>query len=94
MLEMLTVGSACMTAAQDRRASSIRPDIAKLAMVAWAREGRAPLVLQVHDSLVVETSSDQALAVGEELARVMTSAASLAVPLEVEIKRGESLAEV
>ena len=69
-------------------------DIAKLAMVAWAREGRAPLVLQVHDSLVVETSSDRALAVGEELARVMTSAASLAVPLEVEIKRGESLAEV
>jgi len=32
MLEMLTVGSACMTAAQDRRASAIRPDIAKLAM--------------------------------------------------------------
>ena len=51
-------------------------------------------LLREGDIIFQETSSDQALAVGEELARVMTSAASLGVPLEVEIKRGESLAEV
>lgn len=87
-------GNALQRVAVNAPIQGTAADIAKLAMVAWAREGRAPLVLQVHDSLVVETSSDQALAVGEELARVMTSAASLVVPLEVEIKRGESLAEV
>lgn len=87
-------GNALQRVAVNAPIQGTAADIAKLAMVAWAREGRAPLVLQVHDSLVVETSFDQASAVEADLARVMTSVASLAVPLEVEIKRGTSLAEV
>lgn len=87
-------GSALQRVAVNAPIQGTAADIAKLAMVAWAQENQAPLVLQVHDSLVVETSPGQAPAVEEALARVMTSVATLAVPLEVEMKRGVSLAEI
>jgi DNA polymerase-1 len=60
----------------------------------FAGDGDVRLFLQIHDSLVCECPEERAAEVGEALASVMRSAAALAVPLEVELKTGRSLADV
>ncbi|MCO5100982.1 MAG: DNA polymerase I [Burkholderiaceae bacterium] len=64
-------------------------DLVKLAMIAvqrWIeREAlRSRLILQVHDELVLEVPDDELDAVREQLPRMMSAVATLAVPLEVE----------
>ena len=73
-------------------------DIARRAMVnfdrAFAGDGEVRLFLQVHDSLVCECPVTRAEDVGRALREIMTGAATLSLPLEVELKTGGSLAEV
>ena len=73
-------------------------DIARKAMLGFeerfAGDGEVRLFLQIHDSLVCECPQKRAGEVGEALAEVMKSAATLAIPLEVELKEGRSLADV
>jgi len=69
-------------------------DIMKIAMVkvhrALLEEGLdSRLVLQVHDELLVETASGEEEKVRDILRQGMMSAASLKVPLEVEINSGK-----
>ncbi len=64
-------------------------DLVKLAMIAvqrWIeREAlRSRLILQVHDELVLEVPDDELDAVREQLPRMMSAVATLAVPLEVQ----------
>ncbi len=70
-------------------------DIIKLAMIGVARALRdsgldAHLILQIHDELIVECRTEDADAVSEILRKEMQSAASLPVPLTVEVSRGAS----
>lgn len=71
-------------------------DILKLAMVNVARqlEGfKSRLLLQVHDELVLEVADEEAPLVEKIVRRCMEGAATLVVPLEVDIKLGKSWAE-
>ena len=73
-------------------------DVVKVAMLkvqaALAREGLdARMLLQVHDELVVEAAERSVEKVSELLRREMQGAASLAVPLLVEVGHGRSWAE-
>ena len=68
-------------------------DIIKIAMVRVYRrlkaEGlRAKLILQVHDELIVETPLDEAERVSKLLAEEMEGAATLSVPLSVDVHTG------
>ena len=68
-------------------------DIIKRAMLAvdgWLVSERAPatLVMQVHDELVLEVDAGAVEAVRARVAALMTGAAELSVPLEVEIGVG------
>ena len=68
-------------------------DIIKRAMIAvdaWCREhhGQARLIMQVHDELVLEVAQTHMAAVREAVRRCMNDAASLRVPLRVEIGTG------
>ncbi|MDO9507962.1 MAG: DNA polymerase [Thermovirgaceae bacterium] len=74
-------------------------DIARVAMIRYSRAVReagldAPLVLQVHDSLVCECSPSIRDEVSALLVSSMEGAASLSVPLEVQIKSGVSFEEI
>jgi DNA polymerase-1 len=73
-------------------------DIARRAMLDFDRafppDGEVRLFLQIHDSLVCECPAERADEVGETLCRVMKAAATLSIPLEVELKKGQSLADV
>jgi DNA polymerase-1 len=51
-------------------------------------------VLQVHDSLVVECSPGQEEEVSRLLRVSMEGAASLSVPLDVQIKRGATFEDI
>jgi DNA polymerase-1 len=78
---------------------STAADIAKLAMIAYSRtplsaEGRHPLVLQVHDSLVCECPESEIEQAAETLRKSMENAVSLSIPLTVEIKGGDSFASI
>jgi DNA polymerase-1 len=73
-------------------------DIVKIAMVrlheALARERPdAKLLLQVHDELVLEVAEGDLAATAEIVKREMEGAATLAVPLDVEVGQGHSWAE-
>ena len=73
-------------------------DIVKIAMVrvqgALQRERPGSLLLlQVHDELVLEVADGEVEPVQELLRREMVAAASLKVPLEVEVGSGRSWAE-
>ncbi|HEX9188105.1 MAG TPA: DNA polymerase, partial [Vicinamibacteria bacterium] len=73
-------------------------DIVKIAMIrlhgALAREGLdAALILQVHDELVLEVGEKDLLAVEAVVKREMEGAATLKVPLDVEVGHGRSWAE-
>ncbi|MFO0041979.1 MAG: DNA polymerase I, partial [Pseudomonadota bacterium] len=68
-------------------------DIIKRAMIAvdgWLRHlnGRAAMILQVHDELVLEVRDEAVDEVVEGLVARMTAAAALAVPLDVDVGRG------
>lgn len=70
-------------------------DIIKMAMVktekALEKSGLcAKLILQVHDELIVESKREDAEKVAELLRENMENAVSLAVPLSVEVKIGNS----
>lgn len=78
---------------------STAADIAKLAMIAYSKtvqalDGDHPLVLQVHDSIVCETPVADAKETASVLRRAMESVVSLSVPLTVDIKMGDSFAEI
>ena len=68
-------------------------DIIKRAMIAvdaWCREhtGQARLIMQVHDELVLEVPGEHLETAREAVRTCMTSAATLRVPLRVEIGAG------
>jgi DNA polymerase-1 len=68
-------------------------DIIKRAMItvdAWCRSGRraARLIMQVHDELVLEVDADAVDAVSAAVREHMVSAASLSVPLRVDVGVG------
>jgi DNA polymerase-1 len=70
-------------------------DITKIAMIRLAdrlrREGfRARMVLQVHDELLLELPRSELAAVAPVVRETMTRALPLDVPLDVELKSGDS----
>ena len=70
-------------------------DIIKIAMVRVARrlreEGlRSKMILQVHDELIVDTLRSEKERVKEILRQEMEGAASLLVPLTVDVGEGEN----
>lgn len=70
-------------------------DIIKTAMIAvdaWLAESQldARMIMQVHDELVLEVAEDQVDAVSEPLRKYMSSAATLKVPLLVEVGVGNN----
>lgn len=73
-------------------------DIMKLAMIrvyrALKQKGlRSRLILQVHDELLVETCMDEIAQVKEIIAVGMKEAASLLVPLEIDLQQGNNWLE-
>ena len=78
---------------------SAAADIAKIAMIKLHNilETNYPetrLVLQVHDSLIIETPDKHANEVERILVDTMEGVRAIDVPLKAEPKRGKSLAEV
>lgn len=70
-------------------------DIIKIAMInVYKRlkdEGlKSRLILQVHDELLIETAEDELEKVNEIIKNEMENAASLSVPLEVDVHSGKS----
>ncbi|HSC23636.1 MAG TPA: DNA polymerase I, partial [Casimicrobiaceae bacterium] len=70
-------------------------DLVKLAMIAvqaWLdrEESRTRLILQVHDELVLEAPDDEVARVVRELPPLMTSVATLRVPLKVDVGHGRN----
>ncbi len=70
-------------------------DIIKRAMIsvaAWLTRDTVPadLIMQVHDELVLEVDASAADAVAEQLRSIMAGAADLAVPLVVDVGRGQN----
>ena len=68
-------------------------DIIKRAMLSvqkWldASGVRARMIMQVHDELVLEVHRDALAAVQDEVPRLMSGAAELAVPLRVDVGLG------
>ncbi|MDR3076050.1 MAG: DNA polymerase I [Synergistaceae bacterium] len=78
---------------------STAADIAKIALIRLhdILEDKYPdtrLVLQVHDSLIVETPGESADEIEHLLVGTMEAVKFISVPLKAEPKRGKSLAEV
>ena len=70
-------------------------DIIKIAMVKVnmrmkKEQMKSRLILQIHDELLIEASQDEAEKVKEMLTEEMMAAASLKVPLEIDINTGNS----
>lgn len=71
-------------------------DIIKIAMIGVAKrlDGmKSRLIMQVHDELIVDTAEDEIDAVKEILKSEMENAATLAVPLDVDISVGNNWME-
>ena len=73
-------------------------DIIKIAMINVSRalkdnNLKSKMILQVHDELLIETYEDEVDAVRQILIDNMTNAASLRVPLEVDVKEGHDWLE-
>jgi len=73
-------------------------DIIKRAMLsvdAWLRAESVPakVIMQVHDELVLEVEAGELDAVGEGVRKLMVQAATLSVPLEVDVGVGNSWEE-
>ena len=72
-------------------------DIIKLAMVRLDKaleKGRARMLVQVHDELLVEAPADQAEETSAIIKRIMEEALPLAAPLKVDIGIGDNWAEI
>ena len=69
-------------------------DIARKAMIEFAKVQKGKLFLQVHDSLVCECKESEAGEVAEALREVMTASGGDIRILEVETKQGKTLADV
>lgn len=69
-------------------------DIARMAMINFARERRGELFLQVHDSLVCECPENQSDEISDIMCEIMRTSGGNITDLEVEAKRGKSLADV
>ena len=54
---------------------------------------KSRLILQIHDELLVETAVDEIDIVKDILTKGMKEAASLKVPLEIDIKQGDNWLE-
>ena len=70
-------------------------DIIKRAMIAvdhWLTEAKlqSVMIMQVHDELILETPQDEVQAISEGLKEQMSQAASLAVPLVVDVGVGDN----
>ena len=70
-------------------------DIIKMAMVKVynelkSRKLKSRLILQVHDELIIEATEDEVVEVKEIMKNIMENSIKLAVPLEVDLKVGES----
>ncbi len=70
-------------------------DIIKKAMLSvdhWLQEGShdARMIMQVHDELVFEVAAGEVEQVSEEICRLMSGAAELAIPLLVEAGVGDN----
>jgi len=70
-------------------------DLVKLAMIAvqaWLdrEQLRTRLILQVHDELVLEAPADEVARIVRELPSLMTSVATLRVPLKVDVGHGKN----
>ncbi len=70
-------------------------DIIKIAMIAVynelkKRNMRSKLILQVHDELLIDAPQEEAKEAGEILKNCMENAATLTVPLTVEVSSGKS----
>ncbi len=73
-------------------------DIIKRAMIdvdAWLRKDSidARIIMQVHDELVLEVKAGELESVGEQVSGLMVKAATLKVPLEVDVGVGNSWEE-
>ena len=71
-------------------------DIIKIAMIGVAKrlDGmKSRLIMQVHDELIVDTAADEIDAVKEILKSEMENAATLSVPLDVDISVGKNWME-
>ncbi|MBQ7154546.1 MAG: DNA polymerase I [Synergistaceae bacterium] len=69
-------------------------DIARRAMIEFERAVKGKLFLQVHDSLVCECPEGEADEISQALREIMISAGGEIEHLEVEVKRGKTLADV
>ncbi len=70
-------------------------DIIKVAMIRvdqWLRESQtdARMIMQVHDELVLEVAESEVKTVSKEVSEIMSQAAELSVPLEVEVGVGDN----
>nr|MBX2883777.1 DNA polymerase I [Granulosicoccus sp.] len=68
-------------------------DIIKRAMIAvhdWLKNDKidARMIMQVHDELVLEVKAGEADKIGQHVSSLMSSAAELSVPLEVDVGMG------
>ena len=70
-------------------------DIIKIAMIRVDKElklrkMKSRLILQVHDELLVEAHNDEVEEVKEIIKKEMMGAASLAIPLEIDMNIGKN----
>ena len=68
---------------------------AMLSVDAWLQSESVPakVIMQVHDELVLEVEAGELDAVGEGVQELMVQAATLSVPLEVDVGIGNSWEE-
>jgi DNA polymerase-1 len=71
-------------------------DIYKLAMIEVAKrlDDDCPLLLQIHDELIVEAPEEKAQAVAAMLSEVMSGVIDLGVPLAVDTAIGANWGEL
>lgn len=69
-------------------------DIMKLAMIAvYEQIKEARIILQIHDELLLEIDEHASNSLDVEIAKLMSSAVALKVPLKVDLARGKSWAK-
>ena len=69
-------------------------DIARTAMIEFAKVQKGKLFLQVHDSLVCECKESESAEIAEALREIMTASGGEIRILEVETQQGKTLADV
>lgn len=81
------------TPVQGTAADIIKKAMVEIQEVLRKRKLKARMVLQVHDELLLEAPDPETEEVSALVKDLMEGAASLSVPLEVEVKHGENWAE-